>query len=488
MRILVGAVGLLLAGLSPAYALPGSDEGDSLRQELEQLQAKIAQLEAKLGSESEPAANAGLDSRLDEILSQAPTNATASRLNVTAPGNDNLTMNGGFRWRATGWNNFPAAGGPDETLSLDQSLSVGFTFRVSEKTEVNLALNDARVWGTDGLSVPGAEDANLDVTTATMKVEDVYSSGVDLLMGHQQIRYGAGRYFGDDPWNMQPIRWDGITAIHVIDDRSKISFNAVRLADGDSLLATEYLPGAGGTNADVFALYFTHDSGADFGMVEAYLYFLDADLNSLGTGVAKSRFFTYGARWTHAIEDLSWDVEATTQFGRLFGVRTKDYGFDNWMLAARANYAIHDVEYLKGVVGGYDYATGGSNAFVPLTPENHGWFGLSDAATWNNVQHFMLGLDFGVVEDSDDNLQFAWHWNRLDTGNAGFGGRAIGTTVAPGDEDLGQEWNVVYSVNCTHSSKFDAGFGWFYPGEAYRNAFGTNRDVQFGYLQYGLTF
>ena len=491
MRILAGAAILLLAGVSPAFAVQALDERDQL---LLDLQRKVEELERKLDQRSEPAPSADLELKLDEVLQQSPVEpfAAGSRLNVSAPANDNLTMSGAFRWRTQWWNDFPTGVAPatdDTILSLEQNLSLGFGFRVSEQSTINAELNDARVWGTDAPTFV-APDNNLELATASLTVTDVYGSGIDLILGRQQIVHGAERHFGDEPWVLQPTRWDGITALTAFDDQTTLGYHGVRLADNDQIFASEFSPGLGGTNADLHALYLTHASGEDaFGTVEAY-YIPDrrATRPHLGNAAGKTLFHTYGARWTHGFEGLTWDVEACD------AVRRSQRPLATTTTASITSCsppAVNTNCRTCSSCGAWSLVTTtppeGATPSCRFAPTTHGWFGLTDSLTWSNVEHYMLGIDFVVSEEASDRLRFEWHWQRLQDGAQGFGGLAL-AGGATGEKDLGQEWDIIYSVDCTQNSTFDAGLGWFYPGDAFSRATGQNDDIQFAYVQYGLTF
>jgi hypothetical protein len=466
-----------------------------MQQRMEQLEKELAELK---GAETKPSRD--LESQLDESIHQSPVDPLLepTRLNFSAPGLDRVNWSGTFRWRAAYWNNFRSQAGSDDITSFDQRLDLGMGLRLTEKTTLNLELHDARVWGTE---IPGSTTQDNDeFTSVNLEVSDFYGTGYDLVMGRQKIYMGAGRQIAEDAWLNDTTRFDGFLASGPFGDNSSMTFAAVRLADADYFSVTEISPGAaaspgGGaaTSADAFMAYYTNQTD-ELGTIDAYVFYVDSDV---GSTLGENNLVTYGARWAHSVEPFWWDVEAATQFGKILGTNVGNYGFDHWAFASRAGWDADLIECLTGIYVGYDYATGGSNTYVQLAPDLHGWFGIMDFASWGNIRQYVVGAEFTAGEG---NLDISWRWLGLDDGtfNAGggadpwesgslFGGyNAAGSTG--GSDELGQELDIVYTVACSENSDVDAGVGYFFPKNGWSNAMSSKKDVLFGYLAYGISF
>ena len=73
--------------------------------------------------------------------------------------------------------------------------------------------------------------------------------------------------------------------------------------------------------------------------------------------------------------------------------------------------------------------------------------------------------------------------------NGGFVGyNAAGAGGAGIDKDLGQEFDLIYSRDCTKQVKVSTGLGYFFDGKGYRQMTGEGNDMVFAYLGFRLVF
>ncbi len=526
MRILVGVVFLLGVGSTPGFAqenqgenpVDGSASKDQLildlQKKINELSDRVQELEEQEDEPAllplSPAPAAGLEERIDETIRMSPAEPVREpmRLNFSSPGLDRVSFSGFLRLRGQYWDRLHSAPGlKDSILSFDQRLDLGISLRVTEKTEVYFELHDQRVWGNDTpLSTPPgviAEEKNLEVSAVYADFSDVYGSGFNFRVGRQKFELGNERHFGEDEWLNGTTRFDGIVGRKtMMDGAGHLTVAALRLADGDQALpapffGSEISPvGAGPTTADVYVGYFTWDymegEGSN-GTADFYVFFVDSDpLSGFRTGAAPGVFggqtslVYYGARWEHSIDPIWWEGEFTTHFGKVGGVRGDDYGFDNYAYAARVGFD-PDLDFLAGIYAGYDYATGGGNAYIPLFPTDHGWFGIMDFATWANIEHFVVGADLDILADAEDTLSVSYHWLSQQADTGGFAGNHQAGGVA-GQKEIGQELDLTYTAQCTDNSTAQLGLGYFLPGDAYTGTFGSSNNVLFGFFQYMMRF
>lgn len=491
MRI-AGAMSILALG---AGSLAFGQDAPSREQQIVDLQKQVESINAQLRALQATAPAAGQESRLDGAIRNSPVEPLIEprRLNLSAPGLEGLDIGGLVHLRGDYWGNFDAGGGNNDVLSFGTEAILGFNARVSEKTSVEFSLHYADVWGNDtehGLggsprltgSADSGADGNITAEHVALHVKDIYGTGVDMTAGRQKVELGAERIIGDDDFRLTRTSFDGFRFDNEMGDgMGRWTMIAVRLADSDNAASHELMPAAGNVvdNADLFGFYYSNPM-RDVGTVDAYVFHLE-DMNYPG-GLGRTRFTTYGARWqSEDLEGLRFEGEGATQFGELGGDRTHNWGFGTYAYHLGAEYAIADVEYLRGVMASYDHATGGGNLsdnFVQLYPSLHGWFGITDFFSWSNIQHWNLGAKFGV---GDGDLVASWHWMRRDSSNAGFVGynAAAGGT---GGKDLGQECDLTYSMQCSKSTSVQFGLGYFFAGGGFHDLTGSANDIVYSYF------
>lgn len=486
MRILGGVAALLLAGGSPTMALQEQNRDDVILE----LQKKIEELEKKVDEMSQAPAQeptTGLETRLDEAIHQSPSEPLLepTRLNFTAPGLESATFTGFFRWRGAWWGNFnsPFNGNEDDILTFDQRLDLGMDLRLTEKSSLYIEFHDQRIWGISD-AAPVAD--NEEFSAVSLDVNDLYGSGWDMNLGRQKVEMGAERQIGEDEWLNTVTRFDGITTSSQMMKNTTLSIGAYRLFDGDNASLVEFQPGGAAAGADnnntEYYMVYVENEEESYGNLDFYLFLLDADN---GDSSVESRLFTYGARWQHGTDPIWWDVEAATNFGKFLGNRGNDYGFDRYAFTGRAGWRADNVQYLDGFYVGYDYATGGvDDTYIQQFPSLHGWFGIMDFASWSNVVQYVLGMKMVAL---DGNVDISYRWLEVENDNGAFFGYNT-AGAAGGNNDIGQELDITYTVQCTEKSNMDAGFGYFFPGDAYTNAFNSNSNVVFAFMSYGIRF
>jgi hypothetical protein len=507
----VGAVSI--AALCVGSAASGQDANSSNDQKIDELQRQMAAMQAQLDAmKAAPAKPAqGLDGTVRESPVEPATEPR--RLNISAPGIEGIDLFGGIGVRADYWGNYNATGaGSNDILSVGQEAWLGAKAKISEKTSAGITLHYAGVWGNNtfnGLDTAGggrltgdpgtngnSNNPNVSVTEAWLAVKDMYNVGIDFTAGRQKIQYGAERIIGDDEWRLNRTVFDGFRLDQSLgSDMGGWSFIAVRLADGDNAGSSELTPTSGNkvNNTDLFGLYYSIKRN-DVGTIDAYVFQLE-DMNYDATAATPSdrtRLTTYGARWlSNSFGGATIEAEGATQFGEFNGQDTHNYGFGTYAVHVGANWSPEQkIEYFKAAHVNYDYATGGSSPednFVQLYPSLHGTFGITDFFSWTNIQHFSVGSDFDALEGT---VALSWHWDRMASGVSGFvgynaAGGALGTS---NNKDLGQECDLVYSVDCTKSTKVGMGIGYFFPGTGFHDMTGAANDMVYGYLGFRVLF
>lgn len=505
---LVGALAILAFGAgSAAFGQDATDKDPQIQDLQKQIDALRAQLDA---IQAKPAT---ATPSLDGTVRESPTEPVAEprRINISAPGTEGIDFTGGLVIRADYWGNYNSGTGSNDILSVGQEAWLGAKAKLSEKASVGFTLHYADVWGnqtfngldtnangrlTGGSATTTVNLPTVSVTEAWLNMVDINGYGIDLTAGRQKIQFGAERIIGDDEWRLNRTVFDGFRLDQVLgSDLGKWSFIATRLADGDNGNPFELQPadpnGNVVDNSDLFGLYYTIKRN-EIGTVDAYVFQLE-DMNyNNGTANGRTRWTTYGGRWlSNSFGGATFEAEGATQFGEFNGTDTHNYGFGTYALHVGANFSPEDkIEYFRGAHAAYDYATGGSTPtdnFVQLYPALHGNFGITDFFSWTNISHFMVGADFDAL---DGVIALSYHWNHMASHNGGFVGynNAGGGPGVRSDKDLGQEFDLVYSVDCTKSTKVGMGLGYFFPGTGYAQMTGAANDMVFAYAGVRVTF
>lgn len=513
-----GALSILALGAgSTAFGQDAQKQDADKDAQIDALQRQVdsfqKQLDALRGGTTAPAP----DPKLDGAVRQSPVdpNADPRRLNISAPGIEAIDFSGGMQMRGDYWANYNVGGGPNDVLSAGTEAWLGARAKLSETVFVNFTLHYAGVWGNNtfnGLdsqfpnrlngnattTANSTNNSSVAVTEASILVKDAFG-GVDVTAGRQAIQFGEERILGDDEWRLNRTVFDGFRFDQTLGpDMGNWSLIAVRLTDNDNIApvngSSELQPTDTNKvdNTDLYGFYYTIKRD-EFGTIDGYIFQLE-DMNDGATSAAatgRTRLTTYGGRWKSPNwGGISADAEGATQFGEIFGSDMHNYGFGTYAVHLGGAWApSNEIQYLKSVHASYDYATGGgtpSDNFIQLFPTLHGWFGITDLFSWTNIQHFTLGVDTDALQGT---VSANYHWDRMANSAGGFiGYNAAGAGSAGTSKNLGQEFDLVYSKDCTKTIKASTGLGYFFDGKGYREMTGSGNDMLFWYLGFRLTF
>lgn len=436
---------------------------------------------------------------------------------------DRIQISGAARWRFESHVNYPlktegSFSAPSTITNEDfalvnQRLRIDLTADLNERASVSLGLLHASEFG-GGLSgfglfgsgpshgdlfgnvhpydpatsgwMAGDGAGDLALHTAFMTLDYGHA---ELRLGRQPITLGSGRLVGEDEWLTRPRTFDALRwTKHVTNMTDLDVFAAV--VNGSHLSAA----GTGlYDNQSIFAgvhlgckCWFT--KGGVQGRAELFGYVLEQDAVEGFDGtpqfLPELSVVTLGFRHDLTVKlrdgELGLDIELASQFGETGGA-TGQTG-DNPQLAGDINDAMavavemewtRDTKYLSRIGVGLHYATGDDldttdtiEGFNILFPSSHGVFGLMDAASWSNIEHFTVG---GTLMSHDDHqLDLGYHiLAAADADSPVFGIGMNGSQSAlgapGGDGSLGQELDLVWRGSMLESlGQIEVGGGYFF--------------------------
>lgn len=309
-----------------------------------------------------------------------------------------------------------------------------------------------------------SQEGAFDLHQAYVRIFNVAGPHLDLKVGRQELKYGAGRLIVAPLW-VNLIRAFDAAVLHYAD----------RGFYGDLLYAQNVK-----TNRYSFDTSYAGDtlSGTYFGYQEndtAPLfegYFLSLD-NVRGKNDIHR--YTAGARFKATIAPGTViDIEIPYQFG-------EDAGRD-----VRA-YAVHaDISKTFGTVAwkpkigfSYDQASGSkkldggrNNTFIPLYQNIHGPYGLMDFFRWENIRNPELSVTFFPTDKFSFRPQMDFFW--LESKNDAWynaSGAIVRTRPAGGkcSSYVGSEASLRFYYDFGKNIKFESGYAHFFPGDYVRN-------------------
>ena len=184
----------------------------------------------------------------------------------------------------------------------------------------------------------------------------------------------------------------------------------------------------------------------------------------------------------------TWDVEGAYQFGEdQFGsavYRDVQAG----MFGALGGYTFEDVTW-KPSIGGIFYwgsgdkdpTTGNINTFHTLYPLGHAYWGQIDNLAGQNLLDY--GVQAGLKPHEKFNLVSQWHYfDQAQASNVLY--NVVGAALpGSGSSNLGNELDLVGTWTYSKAFNLQAGYFWFFYGDAINKGPLARSDAEQFYLQ-----
>lgn len=397
-----------------------------------------------------------------------------------APG---FHFNSSFRTRYESKRHFDFNGG--EQSYLLTRLRLDFGFRGSDRSNVFIQLQDARVFGESRTGVPPVNAAavpnifadHLDIHQAYLE----YDFGAAALrVGRQKFNLADQRLVASLEWANTARVYDGVSLTFGNSDGRQIELFASALVAVDADHFND--------QSDVGNRYFDSDfhgvfvteSGLSLGQLE-YWYFYR------GNGDVNDSVNTLGARLVRRHEPWRLDLQSAVQFGDYDGLDHSAY-----MVHAGIEWDLPSGRW--GVA--YNLASGDEDSndrnhrtFDNLFPLNHAYYGYMDLFSLQNVQNLELTYARELFERIRLRLGWQSFWlNEEDTDawyNAGLQPlRRAGSDV---DSYVGSELDLTASMPLVAEGlTLVVGVSRFFGGRYLRDT-GPDGDASFFFLQLSYT-
>lgn len=390
--------------------------------------------------------------------------------------------------------------------------------QVTDDVKAFIQVQDARIFGAE--QNEAANEQNLDLRQGYVDVLRFAGLPLTLRVGRQTLAYGDQRLIGAFEWNNVGRAFDGGRAMIDLADNLRLDLFATKIAELDDAVAegeslspfapTLAFPGpnpteGGDEDQNFYGAYAQWKPGGQ--TVDAYLLYLEdnsPEVAARGVGAGTPiqvhatdddlKLWTAGARLkgpVAALAGLDYGFEGAYQFGdgadldiRAFALHGElGYAlplFRKSRLSVEANYASGDDDATDD-----DFET-----FSNLFPTNHLHYGYMDRVGWSNTENYGVKLDSQLTGKLSTKLH-AWLFKLAEEEDALYhagGGTIFGPGAADGEDEVGQEVDLVATYKYNAVLTFQGAYAHFFIGDAVEAAKAEAEDADFAYLQMAMKF
>ncbi len=320
----------------------------------------------------------------------------------------------------------------------------------------------------------------------------LYDSGagtVSARLGRQELLFGAQRLVSPLDWANTRRTFDGYRLTY-----------ASKELDGDLFYTNPVnrVAATGGTNEwdssnnnrSFYGAYLSRKD-LDVGIVDAYyLGYDDQDANF--------SYHTLGSRVAGSGDFFLYELEGGVQFGDNSNGSTHNASFITGGLGRKLDLCVGNATWQPTIWGWYDYASGGNSALVNrgdngfdhLYPLAHKYNGFMDLFGRRNLHD--VNMQFITPVGNKTTVLLWYHYFFLDQATTPYS-----VTMNPfnpgnkaGSRDLGNELDVLATINLDARNSLLFGYSFFLAGKYYDSTPGvpTNANADFFYTQYQTQF
>jgi hypothetical protein len=377
-------------------------------------------------------------------------------------------------------------------LWFDADLSDNVTTRIS--VEVDRDMDTLDVEG--GPASASADDLEVFLEEAWVKVAYIYDSAMSVQIGRQFIELGDGFLIGDSSPGSETLNGKGEYEVD--------PFDAVRFTyDGDDwVLDLIYMKtietGTLDFDAELYTAYFTYNGWEDY-VLDVYFIMQDFDgvdpfasrgsvalgyggyddsysdghLSSSHGSINNGEVYALGARLAgSALDDsLTYKLEGVYEFGEVdLSGTSADPDVSAYAIEAGLKY-MFDAEYNPWVSLTYVLLSGDNDAddfeiFLPFA-ENRTYGEIGDLFASTNLHITNLAGGIDINEDVALSLQY-YYFHAFDE-----------DTIWGGEDDIGHEFDVYLDYQFSEETSAVLAGGFLIPDDAIEGAYGDDDDAWF---------
>lgn len=321
--------------------------------------------------------------------------------------------------------------------------------------------------------------------------------------GRQFLKYGGQRLLSPLAWANTFRNFEGHKFLYSSGDWNVDAFmmKSVNAAAGGSGFNTNK-PDSADEDRWISGLYSTYN-GLENNTLDLYwLYFnernpsfdagtgtfnrMDGERHTLGIRLAGSRpvkdCSTLVGTW-------NWELEGAYQFGHdKFGLNPANRDVSAGMASLMAGYTFNNVMWSPGIAGFYywgsgdnDPTSGDINTFYTMYPLAHAYWGLIDNFSGENLQD--TGLTFSVKPHKKFTAAASYHFFSK-ANSSGNIWNIVGAPIpSAATSDIGQEIDFVGTMTVSPNFNIQAGYFWFFYGDAINQGPAARPDAHQFYVQ-----
>lgn len=358
---------------------------------------------------------------------------------------------------------------------------------------------DASAWqeGDSPYTRVGIDVNRLDFLRyyADIKLVEQSETTLNYRYGRQFLKYGGQRLLSPLGWSNTFRNFEGHKLLYKSGDWSADAFmmKSVNAAAGGSGFGVTSLDSAD-EDRWISGLY-TSYSGLQNGTLDLYWIYsneknssaarMDGERHTIGTRFAGSRAIK---ECDDVVGTWTWDFEGAYQFGNDQFGSAVNRDVSAGMATAVVGYTFNEVTWSPGIRGFYywssgdnDPTTGDINTFYTIYPLGHAYWGLIDNFSGQNLQD--AGFTLSLKPHSKLSLAASYHTFHKSQ-SSGNVWNIVGAPIASaGTGSIGQELDLVATIPVSKNFNIQAGYFWFFYGDAINGSPAARPDARQFYLQ-----
>lgn len=356
---------------------------------------------------------------------------------------------------------------------------------------------DASMFGLDAPYTETPIDVNrTDILQmyAELKLGEIGDGKLKYRYGRQLLQYGGQRLLSPLAWGNTMRNFEGHKMVYSGSDWDVDAFvmQSVNGASGNVYQPKSF--DRANMSRQISGVYSTYKGIENNTYDFYYLYFdernssaslMDGRRHTIGTRIAGKQPIKEGKT---LVGTWNWDVEGAWQFGQdNFG--SSDYrDVQAGMIGALGGYTFEDVAWTPSIgsifywgSGDKDPTSGQINTFNTLYPLGHAYWGQIDNLSGQNLLDY--GVQFGLKPHKKLNVVSQWHYFDQAQATDRIYNVAGAALPGSGSSNLGNELDIVGTYTYSKSFNLQAGYFWFFYGDAINKGPLARSDAEQFYLQ-----